>query len=333
MRVALTDTIDSSGEAVLRAAGHDILQPGLGAGDLLSNLSVADAVIVRRKLPDDLPALAPRLLGAVRHGVGVDLIPVEACTAAGVLVANVPGANADAVAEFVVAQMLAVTRQVQALHDDLLSAGWEAGRARTDRAAELRGRTVGIIGLGAIGSRLAEICGAGFRMRVLGYRRDRNNLPSGVEYAGLPDLFAASDFVVLACPLTAETRGLVSAEMIARMRPDAWLLNVARGPVVDEEALVRALRENRIGGAALDVYDHHPLAEDHPLRALSNVILTPHAAGITTGAMRRMSVGASEEVVRILSGGKPVNLVNPEAWKTARSRRPELEHGAAEGVE
>jgi len=329
VQVALTDSIASAGEAVLRAAGHEIL-PGPVSGDLGGLLTRADAVIVRRKLPDDVLDHAPRLLGAVRHGVGVDLIPVERCTAAGVLVANVPGANAGAVAEFVLAQMLAITRQVQAMHADLVTAGWEAARARTECATELNGRTLGIVGLGAIGERLAAICGPGLGMRVLGHRRDRGRMPAGVAYGELPDLFAESDFVVLACPLTPETRGLVSDALLGRMRPGAWLLNVARGPVVDEPALLRTLQEGRIGGAALDVFDTQPLAAGHPFRALPNVILTPHAAGLTGEAMRAMSTVAAEEVVRILAGQRPRNLINPEAWPAACARRAALGHAVPE---
>jgi len=333
VRVALTDPIAPAGEAILRAAGHEILPgPDAADGGLRGLLARADAVIVRRKLPDDVLEHAPRLLGAVRHGVGVDLIPVERCTAAGVLVANVPGANAGAVAEFVLAQMLAIARQVQAMHADLVGAGWEAARTRADRATELAGRALGLVGLGAIGARLAAICGAGLEMRVLGHRRDRARMPVGVTYAALPDLFAGSDFIVLACPLTPETRGLVSDALLGRMRPGAWLINVARGPVVDEAALLRALREGRIGGAALDVYDVHPLADDHPLRALPNVILTPHAAGLTGEAMRAMSTGAAEDTVRILAGQRPRHFINLEAWAAARARRAALGHGVPEEV-
>jgi D-3-phosphoglycerate dehydrogenase len=328
MLVALTDPIDPSGEAVLRAAGHQVELPGAdGLGPLLAR---ADAVVVRRNLPDDLSTRAPRLLAAVRQGVGVDMIPVEDCTAHGVLVANVPGANADSVAEFAVAQMLAIARGAQAMHAALLTDGWDRARARTSTAFELRGRTLGIVGVGAIGTRLGEIAGAGFSMRVLGYRRDASALPPGIAYANLDSLFSESDFIALACPLTPETRGLASAARIARMKPGAWLLNLARGPVVDGAALVDALRERRIGGAALDVFDVQPLASDHPLRSLPNVLLTPHAAGLSGEAVERMSVGAAEEVVRILAGGRPRSFINPEAWEASRRRRDALGHPAQE---
>ena len=327
MLVALTDPIDPTGEAVLRAAGHDVELPGADGLDGL--LARAEAVVVRRKLPDDLSARAPRLLAAVRQGVGVDMIPVEDCTTHGVLVANVPGANADSVAEFAIAQMLAIARRAETMHAEMPQ-GWDTARARTARAFELRGRTLGIVGVGAIGTRLAEIAGAGFRMRVLGHRRHASFMPPGITYADLDTLFAESDFIALACPLTPETRGLASAARIACMKPGAWLLNLARGPVVDGAALLDALRAGRIGGAALDVYDEQPLAPDHPLRALLNVILTPHAAGLSTEAVERMSTGAAEEVVRILAGQRPRSFINPEAWAASRTRRTALGHAAGE---
>ena len=330
MLVALTDPIDPAGEALLRAAGHEVRLPEAGGLDAL--LTRADAVVVRRKLPDDLSRRAPRLLAAVRQGVGVDMIPVENCTASGVLVANVPGANADSVAEFAMAQMLAAARRAEAMHAALLAEGWERARARTAAAFELHGRTLGIVGVGAVGRRLAEIAAHGFRMRVLGHRRDRDALPPEASYAALDELFAGSDFVVLACPLTDATRGLASAALIGRMQPGAWLLNLARGPVVDGAALLDALREGRIGGAALDVFDEQPLAPDHPLRALPNVLLTPHAAGLSREAVVRMSTGAAEEAVRILRGERPRNLVNPEAWDASRARRVALGHPATEAV-
>jgi D-3-phosphoglycerate dehydrogenase len=278
-------------------------------------------VIVRQKLPDDLASRSPHLLVCARHGVGVDLIPVEDCTANGVLVTNVPGANADAVAEFVVAQMLAAARQVQAMQARFLTEGWKPGRAMAGQATELRGRTIGIVGVGAIGTRLAEIAHHGFRMTVLGHQRRRDALPPFVAYADLPELFAESDYVVLACPLTPETQGLASAALIGRMKPTAWLCNVSRGGTVDEPALVSALQAGRIGGAALDVYAAQPLAADHPLRDLKNVVLSPHVAGLSRESAAKMSEVAATDVVRVLRGERPQNLINPEAWEAHQKRR------------
>ncbi len=327
MRVALTEPVEPVGMQMLQAAGLEIVvgRGGTQSADELRALCRdADAVVVRQLLPPDLASCCPKLLIASRHGVGVDLIPVEDCTAQGVVVSNVPGANADAVAEFVVAQMLAASRNAQAMSATLLGEGWLPARALSARAFELRGRTIGIVGVGAIGTRLAEIAHHGFRMQVLGHQRRPEALPGFVAYATLERLFSESDFVVLACPLTPETRGLASAALIARMKPGAWLCNVSRGGTVDEPALVAALQQGRIGGAALDVFAAQPLAEDHPLRALPNVVLSPHCAGISGESATRMSQVSAEEVVRVLRGEKPMNFINPEAWERHLARRAEL---------
>ncbi len=323
MKVALTEPIEPIGMQVLQAAGLEIAIGRGGAqtpDEIRALCHDADAVIVRQLLPPDLASHCPKLRIASRHGVGVDLIPVEQCTAEGVIVSNVPGANADAVAEFVVAQMLAATRNAQAMSATLLREGWMPARAMSAQAVELRGKTLGIVGVGAIGTRLAEIAHHGFRMQVLGHQRRPEALPGFVSYASLEDLFSQSDFIALACPLTPETRGLASAALIARMKPSAWLCNVSRGGTVDEPALVAALQQKRIGGAALDVFASQPLAADHPLRALPNVVLSPHCAGISNESATRMSQVSAEEVVRVLRGEKPQNFINPEVWE--RRRRP-----------
>lgn len=327
MKVALTEPIEAAGMRVLAEAGLSVIEgPGgeQSAEQLRALCREANGVIVRQKLPDDIATACPGLLVAARHGVGVDLIPVEHCTPAGVLVTNVPAANADAVAEFVIAQMLGAARQVQAMSARHLAEGWKPARAMAATATELRGRTIGIVGVGAIGTRLAEIAHHGFRMHVLGHQRRRDALPDFVEYAALPDLFARSDYIALACPLTAETKGLASAAMIARMKPTAWLCNVSRGAVVEEEALVAALRAGRIGGAALDVYAVQPLAADHPLRSFPNVILSPHVAGLSRESAMLMSRVAAEEVVRVLRGERPRNLINPDALAAHAARRKGL---------
>ena len=327
MKVALTEPIEPVGTRILKDAGFEIIE-GVGGDQSADALRAlcrdASALIVRQKLPEDIARVSPKLLICARYGVGVDLIPVEHCTPEGVLVTNVPAANADAVAEFVVAQMLGAMRNVQAMSAKHLAEGWKPARAMASTATELRGRTIGIVGVGAIGTRLAEIAHHGFRMKVLGFQRRQSALPDFVEYADLPRLFAESDFIALACPLTPETKGLASAALIARMKPSAWICNVSRGAVIDEDALVAALREKRIGGAALDVYTVQPLAAGHPLREFPNTVLTPHVAGLSRESAATMSQVASEEVVRVLTGQRPRNLINPEALEAHAARRKAL---------
>jgi D-3-phosphoglycerate dehydrogenase len=179
---------------------------------------------------------------------------------------------------------------------------------------------VGVVGVGEIGRRVAQICARGFGMRVLGNQRRLDRLPPEAQGAHLDDLVAQSDFIVIACPLNAQTHHLFDAARLGAMKSSAWLINVGRGPVIDEQALVAALRERRIAGAMLDVYEHYRIEAGHPLLALDNVLLTPHLAGSTRESRARAAVRAADETLRMLAGERPRNLVNPEAWDV---RRPE----------
>jgi D-3-phosphoglycerate dehydrogenase len=323
--VLLTLPIDPAGMARLAPVVDAWVPPDTRPETLRREVREADGVIVRAQLPDDVFEHAPRLLAVVRHGVGMDMIPVEAATAHGIAVANVPGVNATAVAEYCVAGLLLLARRMHRIDSRLRADGWAAGREETEAAVELRSRTLGIVGVGSVGSALARIAHHGFGMRVLGHQRRLDALPEFVSaQPDLDALFAESDFVVLCCPLTDATRGLASAARIARMRPDAGLINVARGPVVDEPALLEALRAGRIGGAVLDVFQQQPLPRDHGLLGCERAVLTPHAAGITREAMQLMSVGAADDLLRILAGETPRHFVNPQCWPAFLERRRAL---------
>lgn len=302
----------------LGGAGELVVASALDAGTLTREAREADAVIVRAPLPHSLFEHATSLRIAVRHGAGLDMIPVEVATRAGVLVANVPGVNARSVAEHVFFAAIALLRRFRMMDDDLRGRGWLAGRAHAEQTHELAGRRLGIVGFGNVGRQVAAIGSAGFGLEVVAHSRSGHGFPREVQYTELDALVAASDVIVLCCPLTPHTRGLIGARRIAAMKPDAILVNVARGPVVDEDALLAALQEKRIGGAALDVFAEQPLPPDHAFLSLGNVLITPHMAGITEESMARMGVGAAQEVVRALSGGLPANLCNPEVLDAYR---------------
>lgn len=270
----------------------------------------ADVLVVRSNLPPDLLDHAPRLRGIVRPGVGVDMIPVEAATARGIPVANVPGSNRQAVAEHVMTALGLLLRRQHRMDALLRSEGWSASRALAEGAGELAGQTLGIVGVGSIGLRVAEMAHHGYGMQVLGHQRRLQGLPPWVAACALDELLARSRCVVLTCPLTEATRDLLDARRIGLMRPDALLVNVSRGAIVDERALVAALQAGRIAGAALDVFTEQPLRTDHPLLALRNVLLTPHAAGLTDESLAAMSEGAADEVLRLLHGQAPLNQVH-----------------------
>jgi D-3-phosphoglycerate dehydrogenase len=304
-------------DAMARLAPHVRLVIGADTSDetIRRHVEAADAVIVRAKLPDDVFAGTNRIRGVVRHGVGLDFIPVEAATAKGIPVANLPGSNANAVAEYVFSALFHLRRPLGRMDADLRALGWGSARGQADATIEIGPTTIGIVGVGTIGKRIAAIA-QGFGMRVLGASRSGAPVP-GVEIVQLETLFQESDAVVLACPLSDQTRGLGEAAMIGRMKPGAALINPARGPVVDTKALVAALASGRIV-AALDVYDLQPVPAGSPLFDLDGLLMTPHVGGITSTSMRAMSLGAAEEILRVLRGEEPVNLVNP-AYRLAKA--------------
>lgn len=314
-KVLLTNPIDAEGIAILEAAADVVIAPDTKHDTLLTLVQDADALLVRAYLPLNIFDVAQRLRGVVRYGVGLDMIPVESATAKAIPVANVPGVNANAVAEYCISAMLLMARRMHRMNHELRAADWNTSRVISDDATEITGRTVGIIGVGNIGKRVAEICSGAFRMRVLGHQRRLDALPSFVTGVDVDTLCRDSDFIVLCCPLTPLTQHLINAQRIGLMKRTASLVNVARGQVIDEIALALALREQRIGGAALDVYQEQPLRRDHPFLELDNVVLTPHVAGLSQESMRRMSIGSAQEVVRLLQGEPPVNFVNPQVWE------------------
>lgn len=313
-KVLLTNAIDPSGVEILARVADVVVAPDAKADTLNRMVLDADVLMVRAFLPPDIFDGAHHLRGVVRHGVGLDMIPMESATAKGIPVANVPGSNAEAVAEHAIAGMLLVARRIHRMDRVLREDGWNASRKHSDDSTELFGRTLGIIGMGNVGTRVAEIASAAFRMRVLGTASRSKPAPDFVEVSTPERILSESDFVVLACPLTEATRHLVNAERLATMKPGAAIVNVARGPVTDERALAKALADGRLRAAVVDVYDEQPIPQDHPFLSLDNIILTPHAAGITQESMKRMSQGAAEEAVRLVALERPANLCNPSVW-------------------
>jgi len=280
----------------------------------------AGIIVVRAPIPPEVITRETGLRACVRHGAGLDMIPVDVATEAGVLVANVPGANAVTVAEHAIWSALALLRRHPRVNTDLRSSGWEAGRRHANEGRELSGRVLGLLGAGNIGQAAARIGKYGFGMQVIAQTRTPSKLPDFISPVSLDQLLAQADVLVLCCPLNDETKGIISKQAIAAMKPGAILVNVSRGPVVDESALIEALASNHLGGATVDVFETQPLPGDHPFFDLSNVILTPHMAGITEESMLRMGRGVVQAVRAILAGGLPETLVNPDAVPRYESR-------------
>ncbi|MFA7668286.1 MAG: hydroxyacid dehydrogenase [Burkholderiaceae bacterium] len=283
----------------------------------------ADVLVVRNPIPAQLFAQAPQLKAVIRHGAGLDMIPVEAASEAGIVVANVPGVNANAVAEYAVGQIINLARRLALMDATLRRQSWGQARAWSDHGLELRGKTVAVVGVGAIGGRVASICAQGFQMRVLGVHHSPRQDPAGqIEYVPLRVALEQADFLVLACPLTPATEKLIGAAEFALMKPTAFLVNVSRGKVIDNDALMDALAQQRLAGAALDVFDPSPLPQGHRLASLDNTCLSPHAAGITQESMRALSMSVASQIQDILSGRYPEHWFNISARSRIEARWP-----------
>lgn len=317
-----TNVLHPQVAAKLETLGSLRFASGYDPDTLLREGRDADLIIVRAPLPPALFEQAPRLRAAIRHGAGLDMIPMAAATKAGVIVANTPGANARTVAEYVFFAAMTLLRRFRIVDRDLRTDGWNAARRHADVTRDLDGLTLGIVGFGNIGRQVHAIARHGYGLDVLIHSRSPRDIPADAEFVGLDQLAARCDVMVLCCPLTDETRGMVDARVLGAMKPDALVINISRGPVIDDDAMLAALREGRIGGAALDVFARQPLPADHPYLGFDNVMITPHMSGITEGSMRRMGMAAAEEAARVLRGELPENFCNPEALPTHRRRFP-----------
>ena len=256
---------------------------------------------VRRGLIEALP----RLRVITLHGVGVDQVDVAAARERGIVVTNVPGANAQAVAELTIALMLAVYRRICVADRKVRAGDWAGARTVGE---ELQGKTLGIVGLGNIGRRVARL-GRAFGMEVLAYAPRPAQAEEDARLVDLDTLLRSADVVSLHAPQTAETTGLIDAGKLALMKPTAILVNTARGLLVDEAALVDALRRGRLAGAGLDVHAQEPPDPGNPLLTMDRVVLTPHVASSTRGALARIALRAGEDMARVLRGEEPLHPV------------------------
>jgi D-3-phosphoglycerate dehydrogenase len=315
-KVVLTNTIHPEALNLLKESTEVEIMENPSAEVMFKAVADAHALIVRLPLPQNIFENCRSMQVVVRHGVGMDFIPVSEATKNGIIVANVPTANTQAVVEYTIGMFFLLARKFHELNARTHQGDWDF-RLHV-AGAELYNKTVGVVGLGKIGSRVAEICRNGLRMAVLGFDPYLEAPPAGVEMVSLERLFTESDFVTLHLPLTNETRGIAGEKLFTRMKPSAFLVNASRGAVLDENALYRLLADGKIGGAALDVFIEEPLGKEHPFLTLNNLILTPHAASFTQESIFRMGMESAEEVLRVFRGQKPRNFINPAVWKTRK---------------
>ncbi len=254
-----------------------------------------------------------------RYGVGVDNIAVDVATELGIPVTYVPDYCVDEVSDHVMALLLAWNRQV-GFYDGVAKAGRWEGTPSPHPLTRLRGQTIGILGFGRIGRAVADKAGA-FGLAVITYDPYLPTdaaLPHGVTAASLDDLLAASDYVTVHTPLNDETRGLIGAAAFERMKPSAYIINCARGPIIDEPALVNALRDGQIAGAGLDVMESAAPPSDHPLFGMDNVTVTPHVAFLSQQSVLELEVRTAQATVDVLQGRMPEFLVNPAVLPHSR---------------
>jgi phosphoglycerate dehydrogenase-like enzyme len=303
--------LDTSGHRVTYL--HDLIPFPQIAAQGLADLGSVDAVVMGRVMGTDAAALdlVPNARVVAHHTSGTDNIDLAAATARGIAVTNVKGVNAEQCAEFSIGLMLAITRQMRRGDIAIRAGRWAAD---TQGSMDVWGATFGMVGLGQIGRAAARRAKA-FGMTILCHTRTPDPVIGaelGIEYCSLDDVMARADVVSVYASLNDQTRGMIGAREIGLMQPHAYVVNIARGELIDEAALTRALQDNRIAGAALDVFEREPLLES-PLFALDNVILTPHQAGLTHNAKSAAAEGAVANALAVLAGRMPPNLVN--SWK------------------
>jgi phosphoglycerate dehydrogenase-like enzyme len=321
MSTVLISVVSAKNDAIVnrfRERGIDVklsdIGPHSSEDDVIAELMGVDATLAttepytRRVLES-----VDKLKIVARSGVGYDAIDVAAATDCGIIVATTPGSNHKTVADYTVMAMLALTRKLLECHRNVATL---RGFGRPV-SHDFFGSTVGVVGTGAIGKQVIQRVSA-FECNVLA--RDIVESPEvaalpNVTYVDLDTLLRGSDYVTVHVPSGPETRHLVGEEEISLMRPSAFLINSARGPVVDEEAVYRAVRDQRIAGAAFDVFEYEPLRDESPLRDCDGLILTPHIAGVTVESSERANIMAAESIIKVLSGEPPTSLVNPEVLK------------------
>lgn len=324
-RVLVADAIALDGLGPLRNDSRFELElkPGLKGDDLANAISTADAVLVRSatRITRESLARADRLKAIGRAGVGVDTIDVEAASERGIPVLTAPAGNTISAAELTMALLLSLARKVPAADRSMKAGEWDK---KSFTGIELYGKSLGLVGAGRIGGQVAKRARA-FGMKVVVYdpfltgERARE---LDVETGALADVLANSDVISVHVPLTDETRGLIGAAELATMKRSALVLNVARGGVLDEAALLDALQQGRIAGAALDVFEKEPLPADHPLRTMPNVLLTPHLGASTTDAQEKVAVEIADAVRRTLLQGDFSAAVNAREIAARRAREP-----------
>jgi len=314
MKVVIPQDITDAGKDFLKEKGYEVV---IGSGNtdpevMKKEIADADAILARTApYPAEVLAAAPKLKVIGRHGIGVDNIDVDWCTQHGVWVCFAPLSNGISVAEHTVGMMLACAHHFSRFDRGVRKGEW--GFRNTYKGVDLQGKTLGLVGMGRIGSMVANMCMAAFGMKVIGYDAylPAERFPAGsTKVETMEEVLKNADFVSLHVPSTPETRGCINKTTIGMMKPTAFLINCARGDVVNVDDLAACLKDGVIAGAGVDVFPAEPPAKDCPLFDVENVIMTPHSAALTNESMDRMGLHAAMGIHSVLSGEKPDWSIN-----------------------
>jgi D-3-phosphoglycerate dehydrogenase len=311
-RILLYEDMHEAGKALLREKAEVLFAHSLEEASLIKEVKEVNGIIIRAngKVTRKMMGSAPKLKVIGRHGVGVENIDLEAATDKGIWVVNTPDANDISVAEHFFGLALILSKMLKKADIALREGRFEARYQYIGN--ELHGKTLGILGFGRIGRAVGRIGYRGFDMRVLYYdavQYGETEKELKARKASLEEVLSQSDYISINLPMLPETKGILGKREFGLMKPSAFIINLARGPIWDEKALYQVLKEGKIAGAGSDVYEAEPATKDHPLLQLENFVGTPHMAAHTEEALRRMSMVA-EDVIRVLEGKTPVHPVN-----------------------
>ncbi|MZQ99415.1 MAG: hypothetical protein GT601_17250 [Acidaminobacter sp.] len=320
-KVFLTEPIHPDGIELLETVAEVVRGTSVEAQTIVKEAQDCDAMLVRSAyVTSEMMAALPKLKIVAKHGIGVDNIDVEAATQSGIMVVNAPEANINAVAEHAFALIMALSKNLLFLDRNLRNGDFKARNKYP--CTEIKGKVIGLIGLGRI-SKLLAMKIKSLDVRVIAYdpfvSEDSRAFASseGIDLVEtLDEILTLSDLVSIHVPLTNDTRGMFDKAALSKMKSESYLINVARGHIVDEDALYEALKNQKIKGAALDVFAEEPPAKDHPLFQLDNIIVSPHNAALTHEALCAMATHSAQGIVEFLSNREPRNIVNRNVLKT-----------------
>lgn len=324
--VLLPQPIEAEASVLLENADCNlILAPDPTFESVSPLMKDAQGIVLRTgiKITRELLEYADDLYVISRTGGGLDNVDVEAATDKNIIVTSNLGVNTSSVVEHALSLMLAVIKQLPLMDRSVRND--QFGVRYKNFPRDLKEKKLGLMGFGRIGSDLAKACQDIFQMNIIAYDpflpdAVKKKYGNQIRFVDLKTLFSEVDVLSIHVPLTADTRHIVGKQEISRMKPDAVIINTARGPVIDETALVQALIEERIGGAGLDVFEQEPVARDNPLLKLDNVILTPHTAALTRECVIRMATEAAQCVIDVLDGKIPKNVANPQILKSEKCK-------------